>query len=214
MFQDNNMDPYIAVPVFLICLFHGLAGKCTISNYIAEAFFVFPFTYMTALTAAHEWSPSILCIARDNPRITQLIQMEIGFYIGYVVVDFWRKEWEQCLHHAIAIVILYIGKISLYHQFALTVLFLFSLSNPFLTVSKIVYKLKLWKASKIAFSMFAVMFFTGRCVGAGWLLWISLLSIKIHNAFLYATANCLAIMLYSMQWMWMKRIIRILLKPN
>jgi len=206
------MDPLISIPVFLICWFHGIAGRCTLSHYAAEALFVFTYTYMTAKTFIQEWSPTNLLIPLENQNISSLIQLETGFYIGYLVVDMVRKEREQCLHHVIAITMLQLGALSRYHQFTLIVLFLFSLSNPSLTVSKIVYKLQMLKTSKITFSCFAFMFFMARCVGAGWLMWVSITSIRMENQYMNMALNLLALILYSMQWIWMKRIIRILLR--
>ena len=206
------MDPHISIPVFLICWFHGIAGRCTLNHYAVEALFVFTYTYMTAKTFIQEWTPTNLLIPSENQKISSLIQLETGFYIGYLVVDIVRKEREQCLHHAIAITMLQLGALSRYHQFMLIVLFLFSLSNPFLTVSKIVYKLQMWKTSKIAFSCFAFMFIMARCVGVGWLMWVSITSIHMKNQYIHMALNVLALTLYSMQCIWMKRIIRILLR--
>jgi len=206
------MDYYITIPVFLICWFHGIAGRCTLSHYAVEALFVFTYTYMTIKVFFQELSPSNLIQVSENQNISSLIQLETGFYIGYLLVDAVRKEYEQCLHHVMAVAMLQLGAFSRYHQFVLSVLFLFSLSNPFLTVSKIVYKLQMWKASKVAFSCFAMMFFLARCVGAGWLMWVSITSINMENKFVYTASNMLALTLYIMQWIWMKRIIRILLR--
>ena len=183
-------------------------------NYIAEALSVFTYTIMTITVFLQEWSPSLTTTVLANTKIASLIEMEIGFYIGYLIVDLWRRDLEQCIHHIIAIAILYLGNIIHYHQFVLNVLFLFSLSNPFLTVSKIVYKMKMQKTSRVAFACFAIVFFLARCVGGGWLMYTSFDSMKDHDHYIFIVCNCFGAALYIMQLMWLQRIIRILFKPN
>lgn len=203
------------ISAFAIAFLHGIAmkrfPKKHLVHYIIEAIFVFPYTSYNIYVFRQAWSHQDVTKKDHNVEISKLIMLEIGFYIGYLFVDYLRKDREQCLHHSIAFVMLIIGYHSQYHQLILTMLTLMCLSNPLLTISKIVYKLEYWRLSKVTFGMFTLVFITCRCIGYGGVIWFYAMDLQVDRL-TYITMSSLSLCLYIMQLVWSQRIIKLLMQ--
>lgn len=208
------MGLYMFIVVAIYGL-HHLVGHDKLKNHLIEALFVFPYTYITLHVFAKCWSSDSVMISKSYNHVGFLIELEQSFYVGYLLVDYMRWDWEQCLHHIIALLMFWMGDYSGYHQMVLTFLTIMSLSNPLLTASKIAYKLEMWKTSKVVFTSFAIVFFMCRCVGYGVFIWMYCRNIPSNiSTMFYTAAMTLTIGLYIMQCIWMRRIVCLLLKSN
>ena len=144
-----------------------------------------------------------------NKEISQVLIYNNFDYGINMILYIYQKDYESMYHHFVSIAIISGCEIYNYHNATITVMFLFLLSSPFLSVAKVCRALKYNKISEIAFITFGLVFFTCRIVIYTYMLYYTIFN-KYYDRYEYYLINSFQILLYKMQIDWMKKIINVI----
>lgn len=147
----------------------------------------------------------------ENPSELQSWQMraELGYYLAYTLIEVCNRDYAMIGHHLIAMGMLMGTYVYNYYHFMTAFMFIFTLSNVPLAVAKA--QKHIHGGGKVAFAVFAGMFFVFRICLVPWLIKCTLIDGWSRAETLpYVSMNALILSLYGMQWYWFVKIITII----
>lgn len=148
-----------------------------------------------------------------DPVISRLLNMDLGNYIAFTIIEYKTAKPEMLVHHIITFILVSLAQYLNIHRLACLTLMLFSASTPFLCGAQFYRSVNRMLDSKIAFCVFAVVFFFFRVIGGLYILKITLIDLRDNiDTTSYITINSIMGALYIMQLMWMQKIIGIAVK--
>lgn len=215
---------YNALMIFSIIILSTVISRINFKANLKHAenilyFFIASFYSYLSLKIYHEeYNDKLLFEQIENRNIQELLAYEQAYYIPYTIISILDKDHGMTFHHIITMTCIHLADIYSYHQSALLILTLFSLSTPFLTLAKYCYSIERYKCSKVSFALFTIIFCYARIIRFTQLIYMivttgySLVGSKINKK-VYYLFNILLLCLYVLQIIWFKKILRILLKP-
>lgn len=136
-----------------------------------------------------------------------VISLEISHYIVDTFYKLKKKEYEFVVHHIVCIAITIICIYANYYQLMIHVFFWFSISTPFLSLSKLLHYLNFEMSAKICFYLFSGLFFITRILCGGALM---IYIYFVTNNITFITSS----ILYSLQIFWSFKIVQFIKKVN
>lgn len=136
-----------------------------------------------------------------------LVVCELSFYFSDIIVELYKKDIENVLHHLITLGLFNIALYLNYKFKIIQVVFVFSLSSVLLNLSKTLHKLEYNLLSKVLFLLFTIVFFITRIFCS-----FFILMDVLHEAESDLYLKVLSILLYSLQIFWFKKIIKFIRK--
>lgn len=141
------------------------------------------------------------------------VRMEIAFYTSFTIIEALNRDYDLLIHHILAAGYIMFAHLSGYHHFIMVTLFLFTLSNAPLALSKYARAANHETLASYSFGLFALLFFVCRIIGVLVLIKFTLIDgIQYETLMNVFIGNLFIGLLYVMQLMWFKKIIKILIK--
>jgi len=147
-----------------------------------------------------------------DPVISRLLNIDMGNYVAFTLIEYNTAKPEMLFHHVITFTVLALSQYLAIHRLACLTVMLFSASTPFLSAAKYFRSTNQMNAAKLVFGMFTVVFFFCRVVGGLYILRNTLM-LEIDTTS-YIIIHSIIGTLYIMQLIWMQKIIGMLIKPS
>ena len=149
------------------------------------------------------------------PSFMLAVCNESIFYAVHLVEEIIEKNVVYAAHHAGALATIGVALHSGYYQPMLLVFGIFTVSSPFLYISKWAHHNRMDDFAKLAFALFAAVFFVFRIVAFPMVLkytWIDSIDLPDLHIGAYITCNTILSALYVLQWHWFQKIATIVRK--
>lgn len=206
--SPDMADVILVFGLIILCRVIG-TGYSKTWPYIERVMISAIYAFMNCMCFYYTFDASKL-FSEEQALEWQTWQMknEFGYYLAYTVIEIWNKDYAIIGHHLIAVGMLMGAYVYNYYHFMTAFLFIFTISNVPLAVAKA--QKHIYGGGKIAFAVFAGMFFVFRICLVPWLIKCTLIDgWSRAETMPYVSMNTLILSLYGMQWYWFGKIIRI-----
>lgn len=192
---------------------------CVYAYYVSNVFFStvgkqfwgwFKYVDKPLYSILQDFNKDIFYIGH-NEKIHILMNMEIIYYFAHTLKDIYEKQYSLIFHHIVSIILLKLVDTYSIHNIAIAICFLYSITNPLLSLSKLLHKSSAKRLSIIPMSLFAVVFTLSRVISGGYILVITIMQVYTMFNLTLLIVILLYSILYVMQIIWLRKIRNVIL---